>query len=149
MADKLPPGFPHRIDKYFSDVRARSKGKAYLHEILRDISKAVGMGQGELDSSSRKLLRRFFVWADVTKDGRLNLNELDLFHYMVRESMTEALLRDSIEEGPSVGALVNEKSMLKVDAFFKEFDKNGNGKLEERCVRVESGLIVVFRIAMP
>jgi len=128
VQDKLPDGFLGNINQVYWDLRATSPGKVEFDTIIEFYHRFL-----DFDSSSPEAigtLRGVFDFTDVIRDGTLNLHELELFHFIVRDSLVDAAL--------NLGLAVTEEQQSKevppsrVIEVFHGFDQDGDGLLDER-----------------
>lgn len=89
---RLPDGFVADINELHWELRKASGGKVALHEIL-DALRSFIKYEGDFDRDAKPKLEAVFQVVDVIEDGMLNRNEMDLFHFIVRESMVNAALK--------------------------------------------------------
>lgn len=127
MEEKLPKGFRDEIDGVFADLRARYSGGFSFPEVMRRITSLLsGMGFDLDERDSGESFHDMFGRADVIPDGLLNLNELDYFHFLIRDALILAVVEQKIlpkrRDPVDAGALGYD--------FVRLFDGNGDGGLD-------------------
>jgi len=147
VADYLPPNYRDSIDSKFAHLRAAPSAGALRFDELWSMLKVYITSKENMESS-RTAVEEIFRVADVTGDGRLNLNELDFCQFMVREAMMEHALqtyatkRVVVAQGNELGQQANTQQLEQEEpqepwdddlgkALFANFDKNGDGMLSE------------------
>jgi len=123
MEAKLPAGLAADMAELFGELRRSAvTGRTPLGR-LSDATSPV-LGQVGYGSDASDIVAQLFYRSDITKDGALNLNELDYFHLLFCEAVLAAA-HDSSSDGasPHIAALI--------DSVFQDLDLNRDGKLDE------------------
>jgi len=98
---RLPHNFRDEFAYAFNSAREASvHGHVGFEGVKVLAGYLLGVSKGEFSDGSEhhQKLRRMFDQADITEDGYLNLNELDYFHYILRDVVLEATLRAHAQE---------------------------------------------------
>mmetsp|Transcript_96513 Transcript_96513/g.278567 ORF Transcript_96513/g.278567 Transcript_96513/m.278567 type:complete len:345 (+) Transcript_96513:61-1095(+) len=119
QSSRLPPGFCDAIDATFQELRQNSvDGQTRLAEVLRVIRPLIQKAGRNFDTQVVLVLTELFLTADIIEDDVLNMNELDCYHFLVRDFLVgDALVRS------------HERDLL--EALFGELDENRDGMISD------------------
>mmetsp|Transcript_79873 Transcript_79873/g.231839 ORF Transcript_79873/g.231839 Transcript_79873/m.231839 type:complete len:298 (-) Transcript_79873:119-1012(-) len=112
----------------FRDLDRDGDGKLSKADIFRAVRKFAGHGRGEpVGANVKRWVEMIFDKADVGGDGYLNLEEAELFRFLVREVLVASAFgksgADYLQEAGRAGFF---------DAWFNSLDATGDGKLDLR-----------------
>mmetsp|Transcript_132637 Transcript_132637/g.383465 ORF Transcript_132637/g.383465 Transcript_132637/m.383465 type:complete len:209 (+) Transcript_132637:76-702(+) len=126
-AKYMQKGFVKRIDGAFRNLRANAKdGMTDLHGVSQQIRAVLAMDEEAFERAAAPTVQSVFDMADATRDGVLNLNELDFCHLMIREVLVTMALESAEDRAEK-----QKKNNTRKAQLFKDLDTNGNNRLEE------------------
>mmetsp|Transcript_44329 Transcript_44329/g.128173 ORF Transcript_44329/g.128173 Transcript_44329/m.128173 type:complete len:316 (-) Transcript_44329:438-1385(-) len=126
FVDALPSGFDEQVGRAVSQLRETVVGgKARLEDVAEAFAPLMPVvGLGPLEAGT--VVLNLFGQADIIRDGALNLNELDYFHFVARDILAGVALH-RLEP---VRVHVDADMLPLVEHMFPACDRNKNGQLD-------------------
>jgi len=130
LGSALPQSFVDEIDRMFQALRSTPPMYGVRKQEILAAARLLLTRADAVNKESLFVVSYLFDMADVVRDGKLNLNELDFLHFILREFLVRQVVT---APGPD-GNISDRGREILWDSVFTEMDQNRDGYLEEHEV---------------